>query len=350
MDRRSAAWTFLAGPFLALLPGQWRRRVFRDLAVEWGPATVTSGLVEFLVGFFVLFDWYMRVIHIAVDSQMDPLLAAAVDKGQDIPVEFAAVSSGFSGFVAFVFHPVTWILSFFVIEGLVRALAAGHAGQTPGTLPLALLDRAAARLKRLSHDLRIPLVRDHVTRAIGSRGWDLRVASCRTKPDWTPPRTVRFEGEFFTVVRGGKKRRPSKRPYVFLLRRPAEGEAFRGVIDYDPEDVLLHDAGGEGFLPVFVRSWRKQRLTPASPLVVDRVIHGDGADGWQLKVESCRPKSTWTNARTIEFEGHLYRFVANYDAPAPRSHGFVLVRLSEGEAVRGILPYSPDEPLRSAAG
>jgi hypothetical protein len=37
-------------------------------------------------------------------------------------------------------HPFSWLLIFFVIEGLVRWLAAAFTEQTPGTLPLAFAD------------------------------------------------------------------------------------------------------------------------------------------------------------------------------------------------------------------
>ena len=171
----------------------------------------------------------------------------------------------------------------------------------------------------------MPLVADEVTRGGKNDSWALRVASCRPKPDWIYPLTVRFADEFFQVA--GES--------------PA-GEAYRGVREYDPNALLREPAEQPNFLLQYFRQkaerWRVQRL-PAAPDVVER---GDGARGWHLRIESRREKPEWTLGRTIRFEEEMFRVSEIYRGAATRPFGFHLRKLAENEAARGVLDYWPE--------
>ena len=129
------------------------------------------------------------------------------------------------------------------------------------------------------------------------------------------------------------------------MRYAPVGEAYRGMENYSPADVQQKDAPPPSVLStIFVSlrdAWHIRRL----PLVADSVVRGDGRQGWHLRVESCRPKPEWICPRTICFEERLYRVDAPYEAKPPRPFGYQLSALPPNEAARGILAYSPDEPL-----
>lgn len=340
-------WTYVIGPFLALFPSRWRKAVASRAPIDWNRATAVSGIAEFVLGLAALVMWYFHFITPAVDQQLDPLVDAAMDRGSDAPGYGAAMAVGFSGLIYFVIQPLTWLLTFLWIEGMLRALAVGYTQQAPGSAIFAAVDRAATRLRRGVHEMRVPLVPDQVARPDGKRRWDLMVLSCRRKTDWKYPMVIRYGGEFFKVLGEARKPGPPERPHIYLLRRPREGEAYRGLQDYDPENPVSTDRAFEpNFLVGLGRAFWRKMTGVSTPLVADTVAFGDGTREWNLRVESCRPKPAWTNMRTIEYQGRLYRFVSTYECAPPRPFGFELVLLPSTEVARGVIPYSVDEPLR----
>ena len=64
-------------------------------------------------------------------------LDSALRGGPESAVPGQAI--GFSALVLWVLHPLTWLIAYFVIEGLVRLLAAAFTGQVFGTFPLAVV-------------------------------------------------------------------------------------------------------------------------------------------------------------------------------------------------------------------
>lgn len=78
-----------------------------------------------------------------------------------------------------------------------------------------------------------PLIMDIVSRGDGSKGWHLKVESCREKPMWVPPRTVRFEDVLYKLTATYAAQPPRPFGYQFICLPPHE--AARGVIDYSPD-------------------------------------------------------------------------------------------------------------------
>jgi hypothetical protein len=347
------------GPVLALLPERWRKTRLGGLAgvpVNWPRAALISGIVEGLVCLCALVVWYFLFIPRAAGVQAE--LAAGALQGRDAPAGMSGAglsfAMGLAALTAFATHPLSWALSYFCLEGVLRACAAGLTDETCGTLPLALVDRAIAAFQRRAYEARVPLVADEVTRsdpADAGQPWDLKVAACRPKLTWKYPLTIAYEGEFFQVVGeaakvGARPRQVGARPHVYLLRRPPRGEAYRGVEQYDPQAILGSEAPRPNFLVAPFRAqvekWRIARLS----VVADFVFTGDGSEGWHLRVESCRSKPEWTPARTIRYEGRLYRVESSCQGTPQRPFGYRLRLLPEGEVARGVLTYTPDEPLR----
>lgn len=340
--------TSIVGPLLALLPKRWRNELFSNLEINWPRATAISGALEGAGGFLALIAWYLYFIRKAAKQQAQTILEAMgkTDVPQDLTDVGASYSMGLASLVDLVMQPLTWVLAYCAVEGTLRAFAAVVNEESPGSGPLVLLERLIRGGRQRAWEARVPLVADVVTRGGAQDPWDLKVESCRPKSDWKFPKTIGYEDEFFQVAGEAAVGGTLARPNVYLLRRVPTGEAHRGFEAYDPEAVTRPEAAAPGFFASVFGMARESYRLRRLPLVADRVTLGDGAQGWHLQVESCRLKPEWTYPRTIRYEDQLYRVEGSYQAQPPRPFGYRLRRLPEGEAVRGVLPYSPDTPLR----
>lgn len=344
-------WTYLLGPLLALLPERWRKTFFAGAPVNWPRAGLISGLVEGAGCLLGLIGWYLYYIQAAIDQQA--ALAAGALMMHDTPKGMSGAglsyAMGLSALTAFAMHPLTWALAYFWMEGVLRTFAAYTSDEVAGTLPLALVDHLVTDARRRAYEARVPLMADAVIVGGEKDPWDLKVESCRPKPTWKHPLTVRFKDAYFQVVGEEAAGGAPARPHVYLLRRPPPGEAYRGVVNYDPGDVLRPEEKDPHFLVSYFRALGEKYRASRLPLVADVVRRGDGSQGWNLKIESCRPKPKWTPPRTIRFEDQLYRVESSYRAQPPRPFGYTLRFLPPHEAARGVLNYSPDDVLHKHA-
>jgi len=334
--------TYLLGPFLALVPERWRKQWFGELPILWPRAAFLSGLLEAGAFFAALIWWYFHFTGAFAGTQATEMVGKDIVPGGPAILGFGAVN-----IVWFAIQPVTLALEFFALEGVARGLAALATGEVFGTAPLAILCAIQGSYQRWDYERRVPLVPDFVRRTTGQLPWDLRVESCRPKPDWKFPKTLVYENQVFQVMKESPVAGSAARPHVYLLRVSPPGAVYRGLEEIDPLAVMrVHQQESSGFLrQVFgpaLEAWQMRRL----PLVEDTAIRGDGKEGWHLRVESCRPKPQWVYPRTICFQDKLYRVEAAYQARPPRPFGYNLKLLPPNEAARGVLPYSPDEPLR----
>jgi hypothetical protein len=331
-------WTYLLGPLLAFLPMRWRARLVVEAPIEWPIAGLLSGLVEGLGGLFTFFWWYFHILQRYIGT----MVGSALEGKTPVPVSDQQIQG--AALILFVLHPVTWALCYFTFEGALRLLAALVAEESPGSLPLVLVDRLLTRGQRKKELGKIPLVRDEVSRGEGQQEWDLKVASCRAKPFWKFPLAVRYEGEFFTVTGESHAAASSARPHVYSLRRAHPGEALRGLENYHSEDVLRGD-DGPGFFGIVYRELRRRWQVRRAPLVPDEVRQTLSHDAAGLEVRSCRPKPKWTEGRLVRYEDAYYRVESSRVDSAPRPFIFTLRKLPTGRPTRSVLAYTPDEPF-----
>jgi hypothetical protein len=116
-------WRLALGTILALLSRRWRARLRFDEAIPWVRATVLSGFLESLLALLGLFDWYSHSVTPRAANALD----SALRNGPERAVPGQAI--GFSALVLWLIHPLTWLIGFFLIEGLVRLLAAAFTEQ-----------------------------------------------------------------------------------------------------------------------------------------------------------------------------------------------------------------------------
>ncbi len=104
-----------------------------------------------------------------------------------------------------------------------------------GTLPLYALDRLYRMFSGSLSRPELALVPDEVLR--GDKKSDLRIASCRKRPLWKYPFTIKYGGAFFQFI-GSRDTVLGARPHIYRLRRLPPGEIARGLREYDPDDIL----------------------------------------------------------------------------------------------------------------
>lgn len=233
-------WTYLAGPFLAFLPARWKRAHLGELPVNWGIATLISGILEAIAAIVALVAWYSVFVTGA---------------GPAIWKYFPWPYAGEIGLLSFCMHPLTWVIGYFAGEGVVRMLSGLIAGEAPGSLPLVMIDRIMLRGKEGSKNTIPPLAKDKVIR--GGPSWDLKIASCRPKEHWKYPLTIRYQGEFFRVQGEMPEDASPERPHVYQLVRLPSNEIIRGLEEYDPEAVL-HEERVPGFFATVAGEVRKK--------------------------------------------------------------------------------------------
>ncbi|GEM_PF-3120942 len=346
--------TYILGPVLVLLPQRWREHLFGHLEVDWLRAATISGFLETAGGMLLLIAWYLARIQELVNEQT-AVAVEALGRQQDLKgltnIE-AAYAMGLGGLMTMFLHPLTWLLSYCSVEGVFRFFAAVSAEEARGTGLLGVIEWAARTQKKRSYEKAVPLIPDKLTVAPeGKEKWDAKVESCRPKPTWKYPLTVRIGGNYFQVTGDStdpdaaqKARGGPVRPHTFYLKRVPAGEAYRGVVDFDPNEALKPNEPGLG--SIALGALRDGLRVQSLPLAPDHVHRDINKDGVFLRITSCRPKPDWTAGRTVRFEDCYYRLDGPFDADPPRPFGYTLRLLPAGVPGRSVVQYDPQDVLR----
>jgi len=247
--------TFLLGPFLALLPRRWRDTLSFRESINWRIAGTLSGFGESLFALIAMIFWYSYSVVGWVSRGVDAALAGKTGPGvTDQEIGFIAIT-------IFATHPLTWLLAYLGVEGGVRLVGAFASEDTLGSLPLFALDRLylkmtgrsapnaakAAGFEQANFASYKSAIRERVRQSrqgripdelhFGKDGDDeiLEIRACRRKPDWTAPRTVRYQEAFYRLESCYDGASP--RPFRYRLRRLSAGVMGRTVLVYSPEEA-----------------------------------------------------------------------------------------------------------------
>lgn len=249
--------TFLLGPFLALLPKRWRQSLSFRGSIEWRMATMLSAFGEILLAIVVFFYWYSYSMNSWVSRGLDAALAGKV--GPNVTGE----EIGFAAWVMLVGHPLTWLLAFIFIEGSVRLMGAAFTENNLGILPLFLFDKIFLKitgrsgpgiaqaagytqgnvssyvdaLREKLRSSRAPVLPDELRVSREQAEEFLEIRACRRKPDWVPPRTVRYQDAFYRLEACSQG--PEPRPFRYRLRRLSAGVMGRTVLVYSPDEAPI---------------------------------------------------------------------------------------------------------------
>jgi hypothetical protein len=217
--------------FASLLPRRYRSRwlIGRDADLETG--ALISGMFQTIIfgGAYIL----------ALINQLPTLMARAAaivsqaDNGASINVTQVRLSAGVLGLVNFATQPWNMISGYLAAEGILRFIGA-MAGDVRGTLPLYLISLTHELLERTGTAIdQWRVISDDVQQS-QDESCDLRVLSCRPKPEWNTDITIRYLGEFYVLI--GEERSGGARPFVYKLQKHPSGRLVRGIREYRPED------------------------------------------------------------------------------------------------------------------
>ena len=220
---------FLVGVVLSLLPERYRSRL------PWGlvsaPVAIASGILQMLAAFGLLIYRYVVFFNEQFGAIPANTMVAATEQGGDTAVR----GLGLIILVAYLLRPLSLLLIYFVIEGLVRVAAAIISSEIVPTLPLQLMALAHARIIKSKYERDLgPLVEDLVSPGAGD--FALCIASCRPKP-WTPMTTIAYEDRLYELAREDTAEPP--RRWVYVLRKRPEHKIVRGEIYQYRQDELL---------------------------------------------------------------------------------------------------------------
>jgi hypothetical protein len=205
--------------FVCAIPARYRQRwPLRNDADLRGPAIVSGGL-EFLI------------------AAPGTLLYCAT------AMNVAKSGFGIDGLILNPFLPFPFLFA----EGGVRLLAALGAGQVLPVLPLQIVAWVEDAMEgRSAREKLGPLSVDSIETGTGNP-WDLRILSCRPKPHWNPYMTIRYDGQFFQMLR--EERTDGPRQFVYLLRKNPATRLVVVVYEYRIEDGLQPDAPPRRWIP-----------------------------------------------------------------------------------------------------
>jgi hypothetical protein len=101
--------------------------------MEWRPAVLLSGILECAIALVALVYWYSySVTHWAADA-----VFSAIQNGAEIDPN----AIGFAGLAVMFLHPLTWVIVYCGVEGMV-SLCAAFTDITLAVLPLFLFQIA----------------------------------------------------------------------------------------------------------------------------------------------------------------------------------------------------------------
>lgn len=219
--------------FLSLLPKRYRA-VFTQYEIP-GAGAVISGLLQTLICLGLLFRGYYAFVDMCMAQMPTDLLIRVAEKGG----EPAIAAFGPMFMTEYLFRVTTFLLLFWVIEGVIRTIAAIGAKETLPDLLLFLVAMLHTKIDAENHERSMGArIRDDVQ--LDPSGERLQISSCRPK-QWTNLTTISHEDELYELVREEKASAP--RPFVYHLRKKPPTAVIRGIYAYDPNEALPGKVG-----------------------------------------------------------------------------------------------------------
>jgi len=248
-------WTYFFGPMFSIFPTPWRRALPFSKKVEWEKATAVSGLLQSVLALLASGYWYYSAMSLwtanAVSAALENKLGPDV-RPQDI---------GGVALIVWWMHPVTLLLGYLGIEGIIRFFVGAFGDHGCGIFPLYFADKIlfspfrrrkdgagavgkvssfAGAIHERVRTARLEEVPDELLFTKDESAEILEIYASRRKQDWTPPRTLRYEGTYYRLESDSSVAGP--RPFCYRLRRLPMGVPGRTVIFYSPKDAVIRDA------------------------------------------------------------------------------------------------------------
>jgi hypothetical protein len=145
----------IAGTVISFWPARYRSWYATDF--ELYPAAALAGLAQYLACLGVLFVRYVHLMQRTLERMGGAALANSRVEALALPS--AQYGMGFAALAEFISHPLSLLLIYLTLEGLVRFTAAAVTHEVLCTMPIYLLGRGYERFERLlAHQSRAPRV------------------------------------------------------------------------------------------------------------------------------------------------------------------------------------------------
>ena len=226
--------TYVSAFFASFLPVRYRRRFELEGSVELRAATMVSGLAQ--AAACTAID--IARLYVQIDESMGragmAVLSVLGSHGGD--EQAIRLTTGVLGLANFVLQPLNMLLMYFVIEGLIRCIAAMATRETFGTLPLYLVAWVHGWKDEIQFKKMMGPVIIDVIQPPTEPNCDVRVLSCRPKHEWNPYITVRFRDQFYMLA--GEEVGENPRPFVYRLRKNPAWRAVVVIREYQLDDII----------------------------------------------------------------------------------------------------------------
>jgi hypothetical protein len=154
-------------------------------------------------------------------QQFGPHMAGSNETGQAIVALIV--------FFDFLIHPLSLLLLYLAIEGLVRFAGGIITGETVPNLLVSLYFKTANSTSRsLARRRGAAPVADIADRLADGR---IRISSASQKTGWNSSITVGIGGQWFEVE--SEEQAPPPRTFMYVLRPASPGKVLRGYQEYD---------------------------------------------------------------------------------------------------------------------
>ena len=191
-----------------------------------------SGAVEVALAMNLLIHHYFAYANHWLRGVPDPVWMG----GFSATGEPSMMGLGVFMLVGFLVQPLTIVLLYFAVEGASRGLAALMVGEIRGSLPFWAVAFARNKIETWREEKKLgPRIADQIEKTLPD-GNELRIASCRPKPDWNDRVTISYQQALYEVAREETGAEP--RPFVYLLRPKPEYKVIRALRYYAPDEVL----------------------------------------------------------------------------------------------------------------
>jgi hypothetical protein len=217
--------SLLRDVLLSFCPAGWRRIYPPESPPRTLRAATWGGLAEFFLAALALVLGFKKYFVMRA-QQMAPQMTGTTEVFQ----------SGIAVIVFFEYllHPLSLLLLYLAIEGLVRSFGSFTTGEPLPNLGMFLafkLARRKAREKERRQNAALPA--DLLETLPDGR---IRIVSARPRNNWNSSITLGLNGQWFEVERAEQGAPP--RSFVYLLRPAPPGKILRGYEEYDTASAL----------------------------------------------------------------------------------------------------------------
>ncbi|HPR63546.1 MAG TPA: hypothetical protein PK014_04935 [Thermoanaerobaculia bacterium] len=214
--------------FISFLPERWKMKDPLS-SFSSAPAHALSGVLEACAGAGLLFAGLIAHVEGFISTSGYDYV---VTKDSTTYGELFGI--GAFGYLAFFLKPQSWILLYFFLEGIVRALEASFTGRHLGIFPLWMVDQIWTTGQEGFHSFRLkrkigPQTSDEIVTDEKNPDRGIDLYSSELKP-WSDVQVVEYGERHYILLSTSLVQRKDRYAYRYRFRPLADNELIRGSI------------------------------------------------------------------------------------------------------------------------